>query len=210
MNGPPNDTRPEHTLMGRVLRQRELAEQGTGRGVLAAYRTLVHAATEAQGRAYSEAVLAGLRPVQKLGARRAAGLAATHSSVRHSPKIPFGTAARLLHARAHNGWPGDIDSSGALKANALTSQVNSLLLLDLEQAVVVFDAVLARFPAAGTRVDFHDIAHTLTHWGNGLDQRSDQIRNQVIADFYGAADWRLNSAEDTNTPPPTDSEGTSS
>lgn len=204
MSGESLDTRPEHTLMGRVLRQRELAERGTGRGVLAAYRTLVHPATEAQGRAYSEAALTALRPQQKLGARRAAGLAAANSSVRHTPNVSFGTAARLLHRKAHGGWPGDIESSGALKANALTSQVNSLLLVDVEQAVVVVDAVVARFGAAGVPVDFHDIAHTLTHWGSGLDHRSEQVRNRVIADFYGASDWRLQTLDSSSH---TDSEG---
>lgn len=185
--------RPGRALVYRVLavRQRALGPQGNGRGILAAFASAIHPMTEATAYPYTEALLGDLGPEQRIGARRAAAMVAVHRETRATGEgtyTPIGATLRRLHHADQQSWPGAIDSSGSVKRTAMSMQVDSLPLLDVENAAQIIGGLVGRCAGHDIPVDFASLASTLAFWGDGMSARSRKHRARVVQDFYGLSD----------------------
>ncbi|WP_101525910.1 type I-E CRISPR-associated protein Cse2/CasB [Nocardioides houyundeii] len=185
--------RPERNLAYRVIGTRDrVSAAGGGRGVLSAIASGIHPMTEASAFPYTEAILSGLSPSQRVGARRAAAMIAVHRDVRATSErsTPIGTTLRSLHAKAHSSWPGDVDGKSVPKRTAMSMSIDSLPLLDVDNASQVISGLVGRCAQHGIPVDFASLATTLTFWGDGLSSKSRSHRAKVVQDFYGLSDRR--------------------
>ena len=63
-------------------------------------------------------------------------------------------------------------------------QINSLPMLDVEQAANVFGLLIGRCSDNGVTVNFYDVAATLIDWGSGSTQSSQKTRSQILTAFY--------------------------
>ncbi|WP_185995562.1 type I-E CRISPR-associated protein Cse2/CasB [Nocardioides campestrisoli] len=185
--------RPERTLAYRVIGIRDRVRAGgAGRGVLSAVAAGIHPMTEAGAFPYTEAALSGLSVSQRVGARRAAAMIAVHRDARATSEghTPIGSTLRSLHAKAHSSWPGDVDGKSVPKRTAMSMSVDSLPLLDVDNAAQVISGLVGRCAQHGIPVDFASLATTLTFWGDGLSSKSRSHRAKVVQDFYGLSDRR--------------------
>lgn len=185
----PATTRRWEDLIGAVLTQRDATRGGA---FTAAIRAALTPATENQALGYTEAFLADLRPVQKIGARRAAAICAANPHARQPahpdgkrPYRPVGHSLRDLYMSENNNRaPATLDNTGATVQNALLMQINSLPMLDVESAANVLSLLISRCNQKNITVDYYRLARTLIGWGNGITPASQQTRSQVLTDFY--------------------------
>ena len=194
----PPTTRDWQGLIGRVLFCREWNQDTTKdnrfSGYIAALRMAVTSATEVNAYAYTEAYLSSLPEPQRVGARRAAGICASTPRVMttadpaskdaDSPAPRLGASLRHLYHHETDQWPATFEPDGTPRQNALLNQVNSLPLLDLEQAAALFFSLIKRCEEARVRVDYFDLARTLIYWGNGRSESSRKARQRLLRDFY--------------------------
>lgn len=186
-----HESRPERALAIRTLALRARAQgpSGTGRGALAAIAMGIHPMTEAGAFPYTESVLQGLNPNRRIGARRVAAMIATHRSTTHTDQwVTIGTTLRRFHDTDQGSWPGTVDTKGNIKRTALSMQIDSLPLLDIESASQIISGLVGRCARRNVSVNFMLLASTLTDWGTGYDATSRERRNRVVLDFYGLSD----------------------
>lgn len=197
-DGPPTG-KDWRSMISRILYCREWNQNSTKdnrfSGYIASLRMAVTPATEVNAYAYTEAYLGSLSSEsQRVGARRAAGICAATPRVAaaqgstdgepdsHAPRL--GASLRQLYRHETDQWPATFESDGTPRQNALLNQVNSLPLLNVEQAAALLFALIKRCEDANVRVDFHDLARTLIYWGNGMSESSRQQRQRILRDFY--------------------------
>lgn len=152
-------------------------------GQMAAIRSGMTPATELSALGHTEAYFAGLPKAAATGARRAAAITATARDTRQSPPdiyLPVGESLRRLHAAENPG------KDPVMHVSAITQQVNSLPLLDVESAATVLSLLVQRCGPARVPMNFYDLLTTLMWWGNGIDSRSKNTRANVVARFYRA------------------------
>lgn len=174
---------PIDALVTRALRIRANDRQ---RGVRAAMAAALVPTTEAYAFAYTEDLASQAGNTQaQAAARRVAGMIATHKETRlaEAKGSTIGGAIRALHHKSHGYWPGDLDN-GTPKQNAIIAEVNALPLLPMEQAAQTLALFVGRCGTAGVPVNFYDLAHTLTRWGNGISPVSVAVRRKVVSQFY--------------------------
>lgn len=160
-------------------------------GYMAALRMAVTSATEVSAYAYTEAYLSSLASEsQRIGARRAAGICASTPRVTSAASdddatsMKLGVSLRHLYHQENGEWPATFESDGAPRQNALLNQVNSLPLLDVEQASALFFSLIKRCENASVSVNYLDLASTLIFWGNGVSQSSRDVRRRLLRSFY--------------------------
>ncbi|WP_168581962.1 type I-E CRISPR-associated protein Cse2/CasB [Gephyromycinifex aptenodytis] len=115
-----------------------------------------------------------LTPPQAAGLRRAAAICAGAS---HAPAddTRYATIGHAL-ARLHR----------VIGGRHVEQRVQTLPLLDMESAAVSLGHLVNLCSHNHVAVNFHDLARTLTYWGDGLTERSQQTRRRVVHDFYSA------------------------
>lgn len=162
-------------------------------GYTAALRGAAVSATERNAFAHTEPYLSSLNQRQRVGARRAAGICAAspgaHQPSRKgdgkSPYRPIGQSLRDLYVVVNKADPSTLDGNGVVN-NAMLMQINSLPMLDVEQAAAVFGLLVSRCSDHGITVDYFDMARTLIDWGNAISTKSQQSRSRVLTDFYSS------------------------
>lgn len=183
------DTAPDwRTLIGLAVTRRT---QSRYAGYTAALRGAAVSATEKNAYAHTEPYLSSLTQRQRVGARRAAGICAAspgaHQPARkedgRSPYRPLGHSLRDLYMAVNKTAPSTLDGNGIVN-NAMLMQINSLPMLDVEQAAAVFGLLVTRCSNNGITVDHFDVARTLIDWGNGISTNSQKTRSQVLTAFY--------------------------
>lgn len=149
----------------------------------AALRAALTPATEAFAYSRTEPYLTALTPSGRAGTRRAAAICATATNAPQASGADrtwgVGDSLRVLYARENpNRDVADNVGDGIIQA------VNTLPLLDQEAAAASLAMLISRCSDRGVPVNFHDLAQALTHWGNGIDQRSVETRGCVVSQFY--------------------------
>ncbi|MCH8611571.1 type I-E CRISPR-associated protein Cse2/CasB [Arsenicicoccus dermatophilus] len=166
------DERPRYTspLVQVVLDRRHDRSYA---GWTASVRRAITPATEVAAYGATERfVPATLRPTQAAGLRRAAAICAGATGAPQDDS-PYATVGRAL-ARLHR----------AIGGNHVEQRVQTLPLLDTENAAISLGHLVDLCSQHHVPVNFHDLARTLTSWGDGLSQRSQDIRRAVVHDFY--------------------------
>lgn len=149
-------------------------------GELAALRFGLIQATELRARQYTDRFLESENDLGASGWRRAAAIcAASTGSAQAAPGsiLPVGGSLRLLY---HKENPAPAINP----ANAIVTQVNSLPLLDLENAARILALLIGRCSSHHIPVDFYDLGRTLSRWGGGATAKSQYVRQRHISDFY--------------------------
>lgn len=152
-----------------------------------AVRTALTSATEMNALGYTERYLADLSPRQRTGGRRAAAICASNAGAPPASGdfyLPIGRSLRNLYKALNGADPSILDSGGHVSNNAMLMQVNSLPLLDVEQAANVFGLLIGRCADKGIAVNYYDLAATLIFWGTGATPQSQRTRSAVLTAFY--------------------------
>lgn len=174
---------PETTLTPQALIARTLAVRTGQRtaGEAAALRQGLIAATEIHARPYTDIYLASENEKAAAGWRRATAICASATGSpqpsRDTRRVPLGASLRMLFNREN---PGRTPQAG----NSIVSQINSLPMLDLENASTTLALLIGRCSSHGIRVDFYALGRGLSRWGRGTNSRSRAVRNQIVSDFY--------------------------
>lgn len=162
-------------------------------GQTSAFRTGISPASEIFAFGHTEKYLAYLKREKRPAARRAAAICA-FSKGANQPKLnkdgkyPYRPIGHSLR---------DLKDKGGGGGNAITMQVNSLPLLDMESAAVVFGLLVKRCAAEKITVNYFDLARTLINWGNGISPESRETRSDVVAAFYQQTDKKTLPKENT-------------
>lgn len=166
-----------HGLIARTLAARANPRMA---GETAAIRQGLLLATEIHARPYTDLYLTGEHEKAAAGWRRGAAICAASPGVRQpgpGKRVPLGASLRMLYDKGNPGRPPQ-------PGNAIVAQVNSLPMLDLDNAAITLALLVNRCSIHGIPVDFHGLGRVLSRWGRGTRSRSRAVRNQIINDFY--------------------------
>lgn len=164
-------------FIGEILHKRE---KPAFAGWTAGIRAALTLSTESQAYPYTEAHLTDVPKNQRVGLRRAAGItAATRGCPQAKDNRRVGTTLRQLYV-ALNSEPPEKSKT----QNATLSQINSLPLLDVEQAAATLALLIQRCEQHKIQVNYFDLAQTLQYWGNSISKASQRTRRTVLQDFY--------------------------
>ena len=156
----------------------------------AAVRTALTSATEMNALGYTERYLVDMSPKQRIGGRRAAAICASNTGAPQSGGgfyMPIGRSLRNVYKSTNGTDPSVLDSGGHVSNNAMLMQINSLPMLDVEQAANVFGLLIGRCADKGVAVNYYDLAKTLIYWGTGATPNSQKTRANVLTAFYTPA-----------------------
>lgn len=178
MNDTPQHQTKPHSLITRTLHVRTGQKNA---GEAAALRQGIISATEIYARPYTDVYLAGEDEKSATGWRRGAAICATATGAmqprRESPRIAVGASLRRLFDQEN---PGRQPTA----SNTIVAQINSLPMLDLENAAATLALLIGRCSAHGIPVDFYRLGQTLSRWGRGTTRASRAVRNNIVSDFY--------------------------
>lgn len=171
--GPDQRTTPtlSPNLMAVTLaRVAEHDRTGAHAGWLAAVRTGLTAAAETPALAATAPFTHHLGDTAARGARAAAAIRAIHRSCAHTDRLSLGASLRLLDRQ--------------VGGDQVRQQVAALPVVDVNNAATILAQLVSRASAAGTPVNFHALADTLTYWGSGATRGSKATRSKVVFDFH--------------------------
>jgi CRISPR type I-E-associated protein CasB/Cse2 len=96
----------------------------------------------------------------------------------------LGHALRLLTRQRTGNFPSTLPA----KRDSVARRLTLLPEMDFDSAVETVSALVSFANTERISINFFDLAKMLFLWGDGLTDNSIDIRNQVLSDYYGAAE----------------------
>jgi CRISPR type I-E-associated protein CasB/Cse2 len=110
---------------------------------------------------------------------RAAAITARHTGVTNRSGYSIGRSLRALSASIA-GTPM-IDPA---KPDGIAKRLMALITLDVDAAADQLDQMIGQAAKHKVEFDFRAIGTALLCWGDGIDERSVEVRNALLAEYY--------------------------
>ena len=163
---------PLHALIERVL-----ATRATDRGMRSAVEAGISPYTESRAYPFVLPYVDSITNQQAF--LRAAAITARHTGVTHRTGCSIGRSLRNL-STAISGTT-TIDPA---KPDGIAKRLMALIALDIDEAADQLSQLISQAAKHKVEFDFRAIGTTLLFWGDGIDDRSVEQRNKLLAEYY--------------------------
>jgi len=154
-----------------------LAARSTNGQMRSSVEAAIHPGTE--HRAYPWVLPHVDSPINQTAFLRTAAITARHTRTPHRAGLRLGRSLRNL-STAISGT-AEIDPG---RPDGVAVRLTTLISLDVDEAAEMIDQLVGRARKHRVEFNYKDIGSTLLFWGDGIEDRSVEHRQNLLADYF--------------------------